>query len=167
MDGFVIYREIAEKVKMLSDAQAGEVLKMAAAYAFDGKLQQTDDLAVALVFADVKSDIDRATEKYERICVRNRENGQKGGRPKTQQNPTEPKETQWDILGTQQNPMEPNETQKNQNLEHRTYNSEYINTRARRNPKIQRAFGFSAERQDVNYDEIIAQRLREEREAAE
>lgn len=166
MDGFVIYREIADKVKMLSDAQAGEVLKMAAAYAFDGELQQTDDLAVALVFADVKSDIDRAAEKYERICERNRENGQKGGRPKTQQNPKEPKETQWDILGTQRNPTEPKETQKNQNLEHRTYNSEYINTRARRNPKIQRAFGFSTERTDVNYDEI-ARRLREEREAAE
>lgn len=36
-----------------------------------------------------------------------------------------------------------------------------------RSKKVQSAFGFSTERQDVNYDEIIARRLREEREAAE
>lgn len=36
-----------------------------------------------------------------------------------------------------------------------------------RSKKVQNAFGFSTERPDVNYDEIIARRLREEREAAE
>lgn len=35
-----------------------------------------------------------------------------------------------------------------------------------RNPKVQKAFGFSTERTDGDYDEI-ARRLREEREAAE
>lgn len=38
---------------------------------------------------------------------------------------------------------------------------------AQRSKKVQSAFGFSTERTDVNYDEIIAQRIREEREAAE
>lgn len=40
-------------------------------------------------------------------------------------------------------------------------------SRVQRSKKVQSAFGFSTERQDVNYDEIIARRLREEREAAE
>lgn len=33
-----------------------------------------------------------------------------------------------------------------------------------RNPKIQRAYGFSTERPDVNYDEIVRERLRKEAE---
>lgn len=40
-------------------------------------------------------------------------------------------------------------------------------SRVQRSKKVQNAFGFSTERPDVNYDEIIARRLREEREAAE
>jgi len=40
-------------------------------------------------------------------------------------------------------------------------------SRVQRSKKVQSAFGFSTERPDVNYDEIIAQRMREEREAAE
>ncbi|MBQ1789156.1 MAG: hypothetical protein II008_03185 [Oscillospiraceae bacterium] len=112
MDGFVIYREIADKIELLSDAQAGELLKMALAFAFDGEIVHTDDLAVNIVFTDMKRDIFRAAEKYQRICERNRENGAKGGRPKTQESPEEPKETQWDNLETQEN-------QKNPNTEHR------------------------------------------------
>ena len=81
MDGFVIYREIADKIELLSDAQAGELLKMALAFAFDGEIVHTDDLAVNIVFTDMKRDIFRAAEKYQRICERNRENGAKGGRP--------------------------------------------------------------------------------------
>ena len=42
-----------------------------------------------------------------------------------------------------------------------------IYTGVQRNPKVQKAMGFSTERTDVNYNEIIAQRMREEREAAE
>ena len=47
------------------------------------------------------------------------------------------------------------------------YPSPDIYTGVQRNPRIQKAMGFSTERQDVNYDEIVARRLREEREAAE
>ena len=40
-------------------------------------------------------------------------------------------------------------------------------SRVQRSKKVQNAFGFSTERTDVNYDEIVARRMREEREAAE
>lgn len=125
MDGFVIYREIADKIELLSDAQAGELLKMALAFAFDGEIVHTDDLAVNIVFTDMKRDIFRAAEKYQRICERNRENGAKGGRPKTQESPEEPKETQWDNLETQENQKNPNTEHRTQNIEHRTQNTEH------------------------------------------
>jgi len=52
---------------------------------------------VDIVFTQFKNQFDRDTQKYENICERNRLNGLKGGRPKTQK-------TQSVNLETQRNP---------------------------------------------------------------
>ncbi len=57
-----------------------------------------------MAFSFIKAQMDRDKEKYESICNRNKENGQKGGRPvKTDSNPSEPKKP----TGLIENPSEP------------------------------------------------------------
>jgi len=62
-----------------------------------------------LALDPIKASINRDTEKYQKICDRNKRNGKKGGRPADEKNPGEPKKPS----GLSGNPEKPKETQKN------------------------------------------------------
>lgn len=111
MDGLMIYKETADLVNRLSDEEAGILFKAASKYAFSGEETTFDERLLDFAYTVMKRDIDRAQERYAKVCERNRVNGVKGGRPK---NPVEPKETHENPLGfweTQQNPKKPTETE--------------------------------------------------------
>ncbi|MBQ7981061.1 MAG: hypothetical protein IJ305_05560, partial [Oscillospiraceae bacterium] len=87
---FLMYTSYLDNVEILSDEEAGQLLK--AIYAFvNGNDIPELDRVVQLTFNPIKSHLERDKEKYDNICKRNSENGKKGGRP---QNPKEPKKSE-------------------------------------------------------------------------
>lgn len=102
-----IFCDMSGTVDVLSDAEAGRLLKAILHYGMDG----TDDQLPGqekLVFQMLRAQIDRDRESYAQKAQRNRENGSKGGRPRkptgTQQNPV-------GFQKTQQNPTKPTKSQ--------------------------------------------------------
>ena len=103
----IIAEEYLEPVEELSDAQAGELMKTVMRYSVTGELPETEDQAVTILFMLMKSYIDRNQKAYEETCRRNRENGKRGGRPKTERLSEKPS-------GYSENPENPIQNQ-NQN----------------------------------------------------
>ena len=100
----IIAEEYLEPVEELSDAQAGELMKAVMRYSVTGELPETEDQAVTILFMLMKSYIDRNQKAYEETCRRNRENGKRGGRPKTERLSEKPS-------GYSENPENPNQNQ--------------------------------------------------------
>jgi len=80
---FVLYTDIIETVKQLDNEKAGELFKHILSYVNDEN-PTTDDVIINLVFTPIKLSLKRDLKRYEHRAERSRENGKKGGRPKTQ-----------------------------------------------------------------------------------
>ena len=80
---FVLYTDIIETVKQLDNEKAGELFKHILSYVNDEN-PTTDDVIINLVFTPIKLSLKRDLKRYEYRAERSRENGKKGGRPKTQ-----------------------------------------------------------------------------------
>lgn len=87
-----VFPDLSETVDLLSDAEAGRLLKSILHYA-NG---EEDELPgqEKLIYAMLRKQIDRDAAEYEHYSEKQRANGCKGGRPKktreTQQNPKNP-----------------------------------------------------------------------------
>ena len=151
LDTVAFFKTLRETLESLNDKDAGRLMKCLFAYD-DG---EDPDMAkaspvVKAIFPLVAEPLDRLT-KMRMNKVRPQTN-----RKRTANEPqTDSNADQTDRIGDYHNHNH------NHILNHPSYEGNIG-----RNPKVQKAFGFSTERQDVNYDEI-ARRLREEREAAE
>ncbi|MBQ7139945.1 MAG: hypothetical protein IJO32_00400 [Bacilli bacterium] len=91
-NSFILYTDYEEKLAPLSDKELGEIIRNIFVYLRTGKVQKMDR-ALSFVFNFIKVELDKNNENYERIVERNKENGKKGGRPKTtktQKNPKNP-----------------------------------------------------------------------------
>lgn len=97
-ESFVLYNSFYEPIKGLKNEQLGKLLRAIFNYTINGEITQEDDILVAFMF--IKNQLDLDNEKYQKICERNRTNGKKGGRPKTQKNPKKP-------TGINENPKKP------------------------------------------------------------
>ena len=85
---FVLYHDFEATLNELSDEQAGKLLRATFAYSARGEIVDYGELAVKLTMPAVRAQIDRDNEKYDKVCERNRKNGQLGGRKtETQSNP--------------------------------------------------------------------------------
>ncbi|MBQ1594493.1 MAG: hypothetical protein II105_02395 [Ruminococcus sp.] len=71
---FHLYLDYDEQFRMLSDAQAGMLIKALFSYANDGEEPDFDDLTVKLFFSILKKSMDREFENYQKICEQNRKN---------------------------------------------------------------------------------------------
>lgn len=101
-DNFILYSSHKELFETLPDGQAGKLIKAIFQYEETGeipKLASTTQMA----FTAIKPTLDRNKEKYEKVVERNKQNGKKGGRPKTQSNPNNPVV----FFETQDNPEKP------------------------------------------------------------
>lgn len=104
-DTFVFYKKWSEAISGLPSEIRLEIYESIIAYATTGK-EPDLKMTARIGFAFVKADIDRDLKKYLKMIEKNRDNGQKGGRP--------PKETI-----TQKNPLGFSQTQQNpKNLEY-------------------------------------------------
>jgi len=93
--------EYLEEMEMLSDAEFGRLCRALLRYSRD---RETPTLSgnERIIFPRVRMQEDRFQASYDEICNRNKNNGQRGGRPKKGTEPT----------GTQTNPEKPTGTQK-------------------------------------------------------
>lgn len=82
---FLMYLDTAKHWDLLSDAQAGALIKALFRYCESGEKLKTDDGMLAMAFSFIAAQIDRDSEKYERTCKKRSESGKNGGRPKKQE----------------------------------------------------------------------------------
>lgn len=94
---------------MLSKAERSRLIDAIVTYADTGVVPSLPRLLTA-IFSPIKGTLDRDMDKYNEIVERNRENGKKGGRPKTQQNPIKPN-------GFPENPEKPNNINNNKHID--------------------------------------------------
>ena len=119
----VIPRSLLTATNRLSMTEKGEVLDAIMRYGFDGEEYSGDSVVVAMIFDLTKPYIDENNKRYDAVVERNRNNGKKGGRPKSTKNPEKPNKTQKNPEKpnkTQKNPDEPRRTQKNPDEPRRT-----------------------------------------------
>jgi hypothetical protein len=112
-ESMVIPRSLMTATNRLSMTEKGEVLDAIMRYGFDGEVYTGDSVIVAMIFDLMKPYIDENNNRYNAVVERNRVNGKKGGRPKKEENPEKPKETQENPVGYFGNPEKPKETQTN------------------------------------------------------
>lgn len=98
---FLIYIDSLDMLDDLSDDEAGKLFKAIKSHQ---KNEDFDlDSLTRIAFAPFKAQFARDDEKYQSIVERNRINGLKGGRPKTQANPDKPS----GLIGNPDNPNKP------------------------------------------------------------
>ena len=91
----MLYFDTAEQWNMLTNEQAGELIKALLQYGKTGERINTDDGMISMAFSFMAAQIDRDGDKWEKRCERNAANGSKGGRPKKQTVFEETQKTQW------------------------------------------------------------------------
>ena len=87
-EGFIIYKSFYEPLKILSNEQLGKLFRAIFEYQVNGIEEVEPDIKMAFEFFKNQFRLDN--EKYEKIVERNKINGSKGGRPKTQENSKNP-----------------------------------------------------------------------------
>lgn len=105
---FLIYKDWEEVFEQLDDKSFRELITSIIRYGFRREESELSPMA-KIAMTLIKPVLDRDWEKYLEIVKRNKANGLRGGRPKTQENPENP----LGYLGFSKNPEEPNETQEN------------------------------------------------------
>lgn len=86
---FVLHKDSLQVLDDLSDEQAGKLFKAIKAIQLGEQFEL--DALTKIALSPFKAQFARDNEKYERIVERNKNNGLKGGRPKTEDNQEEPK----------------------------------------------------------------------------
>ena len=117
---FLLYSDVWHTVEKLTDEQSGRLFKHILRYVNDQN-PVLNDIIIELVFEPIKQSLKRDLKKYEAICLRNRDNGQKGGRPKKK--PKKPS----GLITNPKNPDEPdNDSDSDSDLIKKRKNKEYI-----------------------------------------
>lgn len=96
----IVYRDWLTTFDPLTDDEAGRLIKHFFRYVNDQNPEAPDRLT-SLLFEPIKQTLKRDLRRYEKICLRNQQNGALGGRPKeTHGNPNKPS-------GIKRNPNKP------------------------------------------------------------
>ncbi|MGN0614203.1 MAG: DUF6291 domain-containing protein [Porcipelethomonas sp.] len=77
---FVLYTDNAEQFQILSDEQAGKLIKAIFAYSENNIVPDFADGMLTMAFSFIKGQIDRDSEKWEETRKKRAEAGRKGGR---------------------------------------------------------------------------------------
>jgi len=77
---FVIYTAYADQMELLNMEQRGVLFTALMAYAAESPLPDMDGMT-KMAFSFIRSQMDRDTEKYQKVVTSRREAGKKGGRP--------------------------------------------------------------------------------------
>lgn len=130
-----IFKSLWEAIKELDTQDKAEIYDAIFEYQFTGKIPKFTNKVLFSFFKSQLPVLDKFIKIQQNRIEANRQNGKKGGRPKTQENPQKPKETQENpsvILG---NPPKPIKTHKNPNKEIKEINNKEINNKKENNIK--------------------------------
>ena len=105
-NSFIFYTDYMEDLQDLEPEDFKTLMFALGCYQNEQGIPDMDPTLKCL-FKMICRRIDHDNEAYEKTVQRNQTNGKKGGRPKTQHNPTEPKETQENPEEPTHNPTEP------------------------------------------------------------
>ena len=86
---FVLHKDSLNVLDELTNEQAGKLFKAIKSIQLNEDFEV--DCLTKIALAPFKAQFARDNEKYQKIVERNKNNGLKGGRPKTQENQEEPK----------------------------------------------------------------------------
>ena len=76
---FLLYLDMADPIEMLSDAEAGRLMKAVFRYASTGALPEELKAPANICFQFIRRSLDRDQEKYERTCAARAKAGRRGG----------------------------------------------------------------------------------------
>ena len=77
-NGFMLYCDQIEMIEMLSDEEAGRLIKAIYNYANDKTIDpELNDFSTKIVFVSIKKSLERNKIKYEKRCERNKINAEK------------------------------------------------------------------------------------------
>lgn len=102
---FILYLDSLDVLDDLTHEQIAELFIAIKNYHSGSEVKLTG--LMKAVFTPFKNQFDRDNEKYQSICERNKTNGAKGGRPKIEVNPEEPKKPNG-LFGNPEEPKKPN-----------------------------------------------------------
>lgn len=89
---FIQYLDTAKQWELLSDSQAGMLIKALFRYCATGEQLKTDDGMLAMAFSFITSQIDRDSEKYESTCKKRSESIKKRWEEKNKEDTNDTKE---------------------------------------------------------------------------
>lgn len=78
-NSFVMYTDYIDQISLLTDEEAGQLLKAVMQYAKSGELPEIDNRMVSLTLSFIIAQIDRDNEKYEAKIEKLKAAGQQGG----------------------------------------------------------------------------------------
>jgi len=88
-NNFILYKDFKTTIDILTDEQAGKLIKAVFSYV-NGRVEPTfNDSAITIAFSVLKTQLERDLIKYKNIVERNQTNGLNGGRPRKEKNPKE------------------------------------------------------------------------------
>lgn len=99
----IVYKDWIGTFESLTDDEAGKLIKHFFRYVNDLNPEAPDRIT-SIAFEPIKQTLKRDLKNYEAICLRNKENGQLGGRPPD--NPEEPKKPSG-LFNNPNNPDKP------------------------------------------------------------
>lgn len=102
-ESFILYQSFYQSTKDLSDEKKGELYDAMFQYNAGVEVRELCPIC-QMAFNFMKTQFERDTEKYQSVVNRNRGNGAKGGRPRS--NPEKPKIPSG-LTGNPNNPEEP------------------------------------------------------------
>ena len=82
-DSFIVYTSYEKNFSLLNMEQRGILITAMMSYQLEKELPEMDAIT-EMAFSFIRDDMDRNAQNYAEKCNKNRENGQKGGRPKTE-----------------------------------------------------------------------------------
>lgn len=83
-NSFVLYVDAGQHIDLLSNEEAGAMVKALFRYAGTGEVPSGLSPAAAMAFSFIRAQIDRDGEKWEQIKQKRSEAGRRGGRPRSQ-----------------------------------------------------------------------------------
>lgn len=86
---FQAYHSYLQSLEPLNDAECGRLFRALLTYSATGTFEELRGNE-RFIFPTMRAQIDRDIQRYEKQSQKNAENGKKGGRPKTQENPKNP-----------------------------------------------------------------------------
>lgn len=83
-NSFLIYLDYEEQFNLLTDEQIGQLMRAIMKYEKTREEPKLDGM-LKMAFSFIKAQLDKDRAKYEEKCEKNKQNGARGGRPKTKQ----------------------------------------------------------------------------------